>query len=134
MNTYDQHIEKWYILKQEISELERKLNRHKNKIKSYMKSNSINTLTNSSNTIIVDSRSVNSSRISRESIPRDLWNQYSKQSSYDVYTVRRIGDKRSRSRPTSRSTSRSTSQPTSRPTSRPTSPYKSNQAVYENFN
>lgn len=104
----DKHLEKWLILKQEISELEHKLDRHKDKIKSFMKSNGLGTLTNSSNTIIVDSRSVNSSRISRDSIPRDLWNQYSKQSSYDVFNIRKVGSRRSRSR-SGRSRSRSRS-------------------------
>lgn len=99
----DKHLEKWLILKQEISELEHKLDRHKDKIKSFMKSNGLVTLSNSSNTIIVDSRSVNSSRISRDSIPRDLWNQYSKQSSYDVFNIRKVGSRISRSRSRSRS-------------------------------
>ena len=93
----DRHIEKWYILKQEISELERKLNHHKNKIKTYIESNNIDSIVNSSNTIIVDSRCTNTSRISRTSVPPAIWNEYAKKSSYNVYNIRKVGRSPARS-------------------------------------
>ena len=60
-----------------------------------METNNINKLYNSSNTIIVDYRDVNSSRMTRNSVPPVIWNQYSTPSSYKVYSIRKVGTKRS---------------------------------------
>ena len=124
------HIEKWYILKQDIAELEKKMEYHKDRVKKYMKESNLSST--SSNSIIVESRTSSMSRISKDNVPQHVWNQYAKTSSFDVYTVRKIGDKRSRSRSLSRSrsTSRSRSRPTSPSWSRPTSPRNSNRVTY----
>jgi hypothetical protein len=101
----DRHIEKWHILKQEVADLERKLNKHKNKIKTYMETNNIDKLQNSANTIVIDYRNVNSSRMTRNCVPPAIWNQYSTPSSYKVYSIRKVGTKRSPTRSPTRSPS-----------------------------
>ena len=86
----DEHIQKWFELRQQISMLEKKLDIHKEIIKKHMIKNDINSLPNSSNTLEINRTRSSSTRITKEFVPKQIWEEYARVNTYDVYNIRKV--------------------------------------------
>lgn len=76
-------LSKWYKYKQQQEELERKIKICREKVIKEMEH--LHTDTISKNGYTVTKRRNTRTTISKESLPKDLWNQYSTRLTYDSY-------------------------------------------------
>lgn len=81
MSKVEELLQKWYIAKKEKAELEAKCLRYRNKVESHMNAQNIDILTTSS--FKVKLSSIVRTTISRDSVPKDIWDKYSKRSHSD---------------------------------------------------
>ncbi len=81
----EQTLEKWYKNKSIISSLEKKVKKYREKIEKYMDENSLNKL--ESQHFKVKRTLQNRETISKKDLPRDIWDKYSKETSYYVYNI-----------------------------------------------
>ena len=79
------YIEKWYKIKENIAELEKKCERYKKKAEKDMVESGKNSVTDG----IYEVKRVQISRqtVSKKTIPSDIWNRYSKETQYQMYRV-----------------------------------------------
>ena len=85
MNEYsvDNLLEKFYDTKQQISILENKLISLKNTADTIMDSRNLDTLKN--DIYILQKKDMNRTSISKQDLPIDIWNKYSKESFYSAF-------------------------------------------------
>ena len=76
-------LSKWHDAKQEIILLEEKCDRYKKTADEYMKNNNINKI--SSEYFSLQRKKITKNTISKTTIPKHIWEQYSKTSSYTAY-------------------------------------------------
>lgn len=86
----DQHklqdaIYKWHQLKQELDEVEAKLESYKEIVKNYMMDNKLETVI--TDDLIVKKYKCERESVSKKDLPLEIWNKYSKQTHYDTYKL-----------------------------------------------
>lgn len=80
-------VEKYLEYKAKSQELDSKLNKYKQSIKQYMKKNKI---TNFSTPIAtIQLQNATKSTISKKGTPLEIWNQYCKESQYEILNVKK---------------------------------------------
>jgi hypothetical protein len=79
------NITEWNKYKNLINEYDKKMEKYKNKVISYMKENELETLITED--FIVKSSKCSRESISKQDLPKDIWNQYCKSSSYHTYKL-----------------------------------------------
>ncbi len=87
----DSLLNRWYDIKQEISELESKLSKCKSIIEKYMNDKDTDSVSN--NTITATRREMSRTSISKKDLPESIWNKYSKESHFVTFTLRKKGKK-----------------------------------------
>lgn len=76
-------LHKWYEAKQELNKLEEKINKYKVQITKEMNARDTDTI--SANGYKVSRRRNTRTYVSKESLPPELWKQYSTRSSFDAF-------------------------------------------------
>ena len=82
----DNLLENWYISKQELVSLEKKIEKYKKYAHMIMTDNDI-VLSNSKYTLT--KRDMSRTILSKDDVPRDIWCKYSKNISYPMFIVRK---------------------------------------------
>lgn len=90
-------LDKWYDAKQELSLLEKKIEKYKHMVEDIM--NRHNTDTLSSEKIVVNRKALNRTTISKKDLPSDIWDRYCKELFYSSFYISKKGKiKKSRKR------------------------------------
>jgi hypothetical protein len=84
-------LDKWYEAKQEISSLEKKIEKYKMYVEDIMNKRNIDIL--SSDKIIVQRKEQNRTTISKKDLPSDIWDRYCKELFYNVFYISKKGNK-----------------------------------------
>jgi hypothetical protein len=82
-NDISELLKKWAETKKEISSLEKKCDKYKKYIDAILENNNSDTV--SSNEYILKKKIINKSTLSKNDVPKDIWNKYSKSCSYPAY-------------------------------------------------
>ena len=83
----DMLLENWYIAKQELSVLEKKIEKYKKYAEMIMDGEDENCLSNSRYTL--SRREMNRTILAKDNVPKDIWNKYSKNITYSMITIRK---------------------------------------------
>jgi hypothetical protein len=83
-------LDKWYEAKQEISSLEKKIEKYKMYIEDIMNKRNIDVL--SSDKITVQRKEQNRTTISKKDLPSDIWDRYCKELFYNVFYISKKGN------------------------------------------
>jgi hypothetical protein len=83
----DMLLENWYTAKQELSVLEKKIEKYKKYADMVMDKEDENCLANSRYTL--SRREMNRTILAKDDVPRDIWNKYSKNITYSMITIRK---------------------------------------------
>jgi len=95
MNTDTENLlNKWYDAKQEISMLEKKIEKYKEVAESIM--NKTNTDVLSSSKYNLSKREMNKTTIGKKDLPEDIWNRYSKETFYNAFYISKNIEKKAR--------------------------------------
>ena len=76
-------IQKWADAKTEIAELEKKINKYKRLVDRFMDEKGSNTVTSSDYTL--RRKEMSRATISKKNVPKKIWDEYSKSSTYKAY-------------------------------------------------
>lgn len=87
-------LNKWYEAKQEISILEKKIEKCKEVAESIM--NKTNTDVLSSSKYSLSKREMNKTTIGKKDLPEDIWNRYSKETFYNAFFISKNTEKKVR--------------------------------------
>ncbi len=85
-DSIEKTVEKWYKYKGELAELEKKVQRYKDKVEKYMNSDETNNL--NLNNFIISRSSCIKTTVSKKEVPEEIWNKYCKKSKYWMYSVK----------------------------------------------
>lgn len=95
MNTdIENLLNKWYEAKQEISMLEKKIEKYKEVAESIM--NKTNSDVLSSSKYSLSKREMNKTTIGKKDLPEDIWNRYSKETFYNAFYISKNTEKKVR--------------------------------------
>lgn len=83
----DMLLENWYAAKQELSVLEKKIEKYKKYAEMVMDGEDENCLSNSRYTL--SRREMNRTILAKDDVPKDIWNKYSKNITYSMITIRK---------------------------------------------
>ena len=83
----DMLLENWYTAKQELSVLEKKIEKYKKYAEMVMDGEDENCLSNSR--YILSRREMNRTILAKDDVPKDIWNKYSKNITYSMITIRK---------------------------------------------
>jgi hypothetical protein len=78
-------ISEWNKYKNQISELEKKMEKYKSKVIQYMTENDLETI--NTDNFVIKSTKCSRESLSKKDLPKDIWNQYCKNSSYYIYKI-----------------------------------------------
>ena len=78
-------LSKWHEAKQEISILEKKIEKSKSIATNLMDKENIDTIT--SNNFVLNRREQNRMTIGKKDLPEDIWNRYCKELFYNVFYI-----------------------------------------------
>jgi hypothetical protein len=78
-------LEKWHEAKRKIDILESKLKKYKSDIGKEMNRKGVDKISSSKYT--VSRRRATRTTLSKESVPEEIWKQYSTRSNYDVFSL-----------------------------------------------
>jgi hypothetical protein len=84
-------LDKWYEAKQEISSLEKKIEKYKLYVEDIMNKRNIDVL--SSYKITVQRKEQNRTTISKKDLPSDIWDRYCKELFYNVFYISKKNNK-----------------------------------------
>jgi len=87
-NTLDRMLKKWESLKNEKEKLEKEIEECKKIATKYLNKENLDTV--KTENYKLSRRRTTRSYISKENLPKDIWEKYSSRSSYDVLTFRRL--------------------------------------------
>ena len=76
-------LEKWYDMKQEISELETKCDKYKRCMERIMDNKGVDIISSSNHKL--KRKQITRATLSKKNVPKDLWDKYSRESTYPVY-------------------------------------------------
>lgn len=84
----ERDIERYLSLKEELSSLEKKVDKYKQRVEEYMEKNKKDKLMYDK--YIVTRNLTKRSTISKKNVPSDIFNRYSTETSYYVYNFKKI--------------------------------------------
>jgi hypothetical protein len=87
MSDIEKDIEKYIHIKEELSLLEKKAEKYKERIDKYMNDNNILKIDN--NKSFVSRRLTSRNTISKQNVPKDIFEKYSTKTSYYVYNFKK---------------------------------------------
>ena len=87
-------LNKWYEAKQEISALEKKIEKYKKAAENIM--NETNTDILSSSKYNLSKKEMNKTTIGKKDLPEDIWNRYSKETFYNAFYISNKSEKKMR--------------------------------------
>ena len=87
-------LNKWYSAKQELSQLEKKIEKYKVLAENLM--NKENTDEISSDNYILKRKELNRTTIGKKDLPEDIWDRYSKELFYNAFYISKKGEKKLR--------------------------------------
>jgi hypothetical protein len=85
-------LEKWYETKEQISSLEKKLDKYKKYAEKIMDNNDLDSL--SSSTFSLTKREMSRNILSKDDVPPEVWNKYSRNITYPMFVIRKKKDKK----------------------------------------
>ena len=85
-------LERWYDTKEKLSELENKLEKYKKYAEKIMNENDLQTLSNSKYTLA--RRNMSRNILSKDDVPFDVWNRYSRNINYNMFTIKKNKNKK----------------------------------------
>ena len=85
-DSIEKTLEKWHKYKAELSELEKKVQRYKDKVEKHMNNEQTNNL--STNNFSVSRVNCSKTTVSKKEVPEEIWNKYCKRSKYRMYTLK----------------------------------------------
>lgn len=85
-------LEKWYETKEQISSLEKKLDKYKKYAEKIMDNNDLESL--SSSTFSLTKREMSRNILSKDDVPLEVWNKYSRNITYPMFVIRKKKDKK----------------------------------------
>ena len=91
----DKILQSWYDAKQQISELESKIDDYKKIASNIMDNKNIDCLKNDQ--FVLQKKDMNRTSISKSCLPVDIWNTYSKESLFSAFYISKINHKKKRS-------------------------------------
>lgn len=80
-------LEKWYSSKQKMRVLEERIERYRQAIAKELNSKGVSTLSGGDYTV-TRRRNVKTT-LSKDSVPKEIWDKYSKKSSYDAFFLKK---------------------------------------------
>ncbi len=82
-------LEKWYKAKKQVAELEEKIKKYKLQITREMNHQNTDEISDSKYT--VKRRRATRSYVTKDSLPIDIWKEYSCRCNYDVFVLKKTG-------------------------------------------
>lgn len=83
---------KWYDAKQQIIELENKIEKYKSIAENIMDHKNTDILISSK--LKLQKKDINKTSLSKKDLPIDIWNKYSKEHFYSAFYISKISDKK----------------------------------------
>ena len=87
-------LNKWYSSKQELSQLEKKIEKYKNIAENLMNKENSDVII--SNNFILKRKELNRTTIGKKDLPQDIWDRYSKELSYNAFYISKKDEKKIR--------------------------------------
>ena len=87
-------LNKWYSAKQELSQLEKKIEKYKVLAENLM--NKENTDEISSDNYILKRKELNRTTIGKKDLPEDIWERYSKELFYNAFYISKKGEEKNK--------------------------------------
>ena len=84
-------LNKWYSSKQELSQLEKKIEKYKNIAENLMNKENSDVII--SNNFILKRKELNRTTIGKKDLPQDIWDRYSKELSYNAFYISKKDEK-----------------------------------------
>ena len=91
----DNLLEKWYEAKQQINDLESKIDKYKRIAENIMEHKNVESLMNDK--FLLQKKDINKTTISKKDLPIDIWNKYSKENFYSAFYISKANEKKKRS-------------------------------------
>uniref|UniRef100_A0A6C0DZX6 Uncharacterized protein n=1 Tax=viral metagenome TaxID=1070528 RepID=A0A6C0DZX6_9ZZZZ len=91
----DNLLEKWYEAKQQINDLESKINNYKRIAENIMEHKNVESLMNDK--FLLQKKDINKTTISKKDLPIEIWNKYSKENFYSAFYISKANEKKKRS-------------------------------------
>ena len=88
----DELLENWWKWRSIKLEAEKKLEKYKKKIEKVMEKEDSNKI--QSRKYIVSRRKTRATRLSKQNVPKDLWERYSTTTEYNTFTIKEIKRKK----------------------------------------
>ena len=86
-DTTDELLQRWDSAKKDLADVEARIEKYKKLAKKIMVKTGSNVIESSSYTL--NRQEISRNSISKNDVPRDIWDKYSKSSSYDAYYLRK---------------------------------------------
>lgn len=87
----DELLENWWKYREIKLEAEKKLSKYKKKIEKIMERESSNKI--QSGKYVVSKRKTFSTRLSKQNVPKDIWERYSTTTEYNTFTIKQLKKK-----------------------------------------
>ena len=91
----DNFLENWYHVKQQIIELEAKIDKYKKIATDYMDNSNNDLIKNDKYKL--EKKDMIRSSVSKNSLPKDIWDTYSKENFYSAFYISKLNEKKKRS-------------------------------------
>ncbi len=89
--TFNEAIEQYLETKEMISKLEKKLIKYKDTLETYLKREGKTRI--KSDKFVLESKEIVTHRLSKANVPSDVWEKWSKESSYSILKISKIEGK-----------------------------------------
>ena len=88
-------LEKWFLAKQQINDLESKIDKYKKIAENIMDHRMSDEIKNDK--YILQKKDINRTSISKNDLPPDIWNKYCKENFYSAFYISKVNEKKKRS-------------------------------------
>lgn len=88
----DELLENWWKYREIKLEAEKKLGKYKKKIEKIMERENSNKI--QSGKYIVSKRKTHATRLSKQNVPKDIWERYSTTTEYNTFTIKEVVKKK----------------------------------------
>ena len=92
MEDIDILLNKWHETKEQISDLEKKVEKYKRYAEKIMNEKRIDELSN--DVYVLSRRDMSRTTLSKDDLPGEMWAKYSRNIKYPMYTLRKIKTKK----------------------------------------
>lgn len=87
----DNLLNRWYDAKQQISELEKKIEKYKTFAEKFMDSKQIDSISNDKFTL--QRKEMNRTSLGKKDLPPEIWDRYAKESFFNAFYISKKKDK-----------------------------------------